>query len=81
MIYTLYVLKCCDGSLYTGIAKDLEARLAKHRLGIGAKYVRAHLPFELVYSETLPDKSTALKREIEIKSWPRKEKLVRLKLL
>jgi putative endonuclease len=80
MIYTLYVLKCGDGSLYTGIALDLNSRLAKHKLGTGAKYVRAHMPFTLVYQEQLPDKSTALKREIEIKKWSRQQKLLRFNL-
>ncbi len=67
-MYILYILRCKDNSLYTGITNNLEARLEKHRIGKGSKYVKAHLPFKLVYTEELPDKSTALKREIEIKN-------------
>lgn len=78
--YTLYILLCADNTLYTGIALDLESRLSVHASGKGAKYVRNRLPFKLVYSEILPDKSAALKREIEIKSWSRQEKIVRLRL-
>lgn len=77
-MYTLYILLCNDLSLYTGITVDLDARVKKHRLGKGAKYTRAHLPLRLVYSEDLPDKSTALKREWEIKKWSRKDKIIRL---
>lgn len=73
--YTLYILKCVDQSLYTGIALDLESRLEAHRKGSGSKYVRAKLPFVCVYTEILPSKSEALKREIAIKKLSRKAKL------
>ena len=70
----LYILRCGDGTLYTGITNDVEKRLAAHRCGKGAKYTRGRGPLELVYREELPDHSAALKRELEIKSMPRAEK-------
>jgi len=74
-MYTLYIIKCSDGSLYTGIAKDLEKRLETHRQGLGSKYVRARLPFSLFYTEKHKDRSTATKREISIKKLTRQQKL------
>jgi len=71
----VYILRCRDGSLYTGIAVDVQARLQMHRSGKGAKYTRGRGPLELVYEEPCPDKSTALKRELAIKSLPREEKI------
>ena len=59
----VYVLRCGDGSLYTGWTNDLEQRLAAHQSGKGAKYTRGRLPIEMVYFEEMPDKSAALKRE------------------
>lgn len=79
-MYTVYILLCRGNTLYTGIAKDLNARIATHKSGKGSKYVRSHLPVKLIYSEELPDKNQALKREIEIKSWDRKTKIEKLKL-
>ncbi len=78
-MWKVYVLRMEDGSLYTGITKDLERRLEEHRSGDGSKYVRSRLPCELVYTEEHKDRSSALKREAEIKSWKktRKERLVR----
>lgn len=73
--YTLYILKCNDGSLYTGITNDLENRLETHSKKKGSKYVASRLPFELIYQETLPSKSDALKREHAIKAMTRQEKL------
>lgn len=73
--YFVYILKCSDGSLYTGITNDLDHRLAMHKSGKGSKYVRAHLPIELVYREEFKTKSEALKREIEIKKMSRTQKL------
>ena len=73
--WKLYILRCRDGSLYTGITTDLEKRVATHNSGKGAKYTRGRCPLELVYSENCPDHSAALKREIEIKSLTRGEKL------
>ena len=74
-MYYVYMLKCGDGSLYTGITTDPERRLALHRAGKGAKYTRSHLPVELVYLESAEDKSAALKRELAIKALPRPKKL------
>ena len=74
-MYYVYILKCSDGSLYTGFAKDLDKRLETHRKGLGSKYVRARLPFELIYKEEFEDKITAFKREYEIKRWSRAKKI------
>jgi pyrroline-5-carboxylate reductase len=71
----VYILRCGDGSLYTGFAVDPERRLAVHQSGRGAKYTRSRLPVELVYREELPDKSAALKREAAIKKLSRQQKL------
>ena len=70
----LYILRCGDGSLYTGITTDVERRLEAHRSGKGAKYTRGRGPLEMVYREECPDHSAALKREIEIKKLTREEK-------
>ena len=74
-MYYVYMLSCGDGSLYTGIAADVEKRLRQHQSGTGAKYTRSHLPVTLVYQECLPDKSAALRREYAIKQLPRAKKL------
>lgn len=71
----VYMLRCGDGSLYTGIARDVQARLQMHRSGKGAKYTRGRGPLELVYTEQCADKSEALKRELAIKALSREEKL------
>ena len=72
--WKVYILRCGDGSLYTGITKDIPARLEQHRSGKGAKYTRGRGPLELVYSEECPDHSAALRRELQIKALPRSEK-------
>ena len=74
-MYYVYILRCGDDSLYTGITNDLAHRLSMHQSGRGAKYTRSHLPVTLVYQETQPDKSSALRREAEIKALPREKKL------
>ena len=71
----VYMLRCKDGSLYTGWTNDLEHRLAMHNSGRGAKYTRGRGPLELVYSEELPDKEAALRRECAIKKLRREQKL------
>ena len=73
--WKLYILRCGDGSHYTGITTDVERRLEEHRSGKGAKYTRSRGPLELVYREECADKSAALKRELEIKALTRAEKL------
>ena len=64
----LYILRCADGSLYTGITTDVERRLEEHRGGKGAKYTRGRGPLELVYTEECGTHSLALKRELAIKA-------------
>jgi len=75
MAYWVYMLRCGDGSLYTGIAADPEKRLEVHRRGKGAKYTRSHLPVELVYREEAADRPAALRRELTVKRLARAEKL------
>ena len=70
----VYMLRCGDGSLYTGITDDVLRRLEVHRAGKGAKYTRGRDPLELVYQEEVSDKSAALKREYAIKRLRREEK-------
>ena len=72
--WKLYILRCGDGSLYTGITTDVEKRFAAHASGKGAKYTRGRGPLELMYQEECGDHSTALKREAEIKKLSREEK-------
>ena len=78
MAWTVYMLRCGDGSLYTGCTDDMARRLAAHQSVRGAKYTRSHLPVELVYQETAADKSAALRRELAIKRLPRSRKLALL---
>ena len=72
--WNVYILRCGDGSLYTGIAVDVLSRLATHCSGRGAKYTRGRGPLELVYREECGTNSDALKRELEIKALTRTEK-------
>ena len=71
----VYMLRCKDDSFYTGWTNDLQHRLKMHASGKGAKYTRGRGPLTLVYAEELVDKETAMKREWEIKSLTRTEKL------
>ena len=71
----LYILRCKDNTLYTGITTDVEKRFEAHQSGKGAKYTRGRGPLELVYREECGDHSAALKRELEIKALPREEKM------
>lgn len=71
----VYILKCADGTLYTGWSSDLNNRLKAHQNGKGAKYTRYRRPVTLVYREILPDKQSALKREHQIKQLTREQKL------
>lgn len=75
MNWTVYILRCGDGSLYTGITNDLDARIAAHEAGMGAKYTKGRGPFELVYSEACSGRSEATRREIAIKKLSRVQKL------
>lgn len=73
--WIVYILKCADETLYTGITNDLAGRMARHGAGKGAKYTRGRGPCTLVYSEECATKGMALRREIEIKSLKRSQKL------
>jgi putative endonuclease len=77
--WTVYILRCGDDTLYTGITDDLEHRLNMHREGKGAKYTRGRGPLTLVYTECVETKSAALKREHAIKQLSRLEKLALIK--
>lgn len=70
----VYILKCADGTFYTGWTTDIEARIKTHNSGSGAKYTRGRRPVSLAYYEELPDRSAALKREAAIKRLPRDKK-------
>ena len=72
--WTVYILRCRDGSLYTGIAKDVQARLKQHRDGRGATYTRTRLPVTLLYQQDGLTRSKALVREAQIKAMPRSKK-------
>jgi putative endonuclease len=70
----VYIVRCRDGSLYTGWARDPQARLGLHNSGRGAKYTRGRRPVRLVYSEACATLTDALRREYELKQWPRAKK-------
>ena len=72
--YFVYILRCCDGTLYTGSTDDVEKRFQLHSTGKGAKYTRGRGPLKLVYVEHLATRSDALKREHAIKSLTRSQK-------
>jgi putative endonuclease len=73
--YAVYILECADGTLYTGITTDLKRRLKEHQAGTGARYTRARGAVRMVYTEKHKNRSTASKREAEIKRLPRARKL------
>lgn len=70
----VYIVRCRDGSLYTGWTNHLEQRIRTHNAGKGAKYTRSRLPVELVYSELFETKEEALRREAEIKRMTHRQK-------
>lgn len=74
-MYWVYILRCADGTLYTGTTDDVERRAAVHNSGKGAKYTRGRTPVTVVYREACPDKSAALRREWAVKRMSRAEKL------
>jgi len=76
----IYIVRCADGTLYTGWTTDVERRVAQHNAGRGARYTRMRRPVALVYREEAPDRSTAMRREVAIKKLDRerKERLVEL---
>ena len=71
----MYMVRCADGSLYTGIAKDVARRCQQHNAGTASRYTRSRLPVELLYHEPHPSQSSALKREAAIKAMDRRGKL------
>jgi putative endonuclease len=79
-MWNVYVLLCSDGSFYTGISTNPQQRFLDHTSGRGGAYTRSHKPVKIIYLEKHPDKSSALKREAQIKSWPRRKKIHFLKL-
>ncbi len=79
-MYYLYILKCADETLYTGITVDLKRRINEHNSsGLGARYTKSRRPVKLVYSKKFRDRSTASKEEARIKTLSRKEKLEMIK--
>ena len=75
MAWYVYMLRCGDGSLYTGSTTDVERRLREHQGGTGARYTRSRPPVTLAYAEKAPDRSAAQRREAAIKKLPRAQKL------
>jgi putative endonuclease len=75
MAWFVYVVRCRDGSLYTGVSVDVEARVAAHNAGRGARYTRSRMPVTLVHTEGKRSRSTAQRREAAIKALPRTAKL------
>lgn len=75
----VYLLRCADGSIYTGWAFDVAQRLLTHQLGRGARYTRTRRPLKLLYSEELPSRREAMLREIALKRWTRARKLALVK--
>lgn len=73
-MWSVYIVECADGTLYTGVARDLKIRIEKHNSGKGAKYTSGRLPVRLVYAEIANDRSQAQRREHELKSLSRREK-------
>ena len=74
--FCVYILRCSDGSLYTGCTNDLARRLREHRAGRASRYTRSRLPVALAYAEKAGEKGRALRREAEIKRLRRKSKLL-----
>jgi putative endonuclease len=73
-VHHVYIVRCADGTLYTGYARDVDARVAVHNAGKGAKYTASRLPVTLVYRETVDSLSAGLTRERQIKRWTRAKK-------
>jgi len=71
----VYMLRCADGSLYTGWSSDLERRLARHSAGTASRYTASRLPVELAMASAMPDRSAAMREEARIKRLDRRSKL------
>lgn len=78
--WSVYILLCQDGSFYTGISNNVTRRFLDHKNGNGGAYTRSHPPLKIIYIEPVSNKSSALKRELEIKSWSRQKKIKMLNL-
>jgi len=78
-MYYLYIIKCDDGSLYTGVTNDVERRFSEHKSKIGGHYTASHKVEKIIYTEQFKTKSQALKREAQIKGWRREKKLALIK--
>src|SRR6202048_1784915 len=76
----VYILRCADGSLYTGITKDVKRRRQQHNDGTASRYTRSRRPTKLVWQEAQPSRSSALKREAAIKGMTRRDKLALIRL-
>lgn len=74
MPHHVYIVECADGTFYTGYTTDVPRRVAEHNAGTGARYTRGRTPVELVHTERFSVKSSALRREYEIKQLPRAKK-------
>jgi putative endonuclease len=73
-MWYLYILRCSDGSLYTGVTPDLQRRIKTHNDGNGGRYTSCRLPVSLLYFESFATKSEALKRELQVKGWTKAKK-------
>ena len=73
-LHHVYILRCADGTLYTGYARDPHARETAHNTGRGARYTCGRRPVRLVYTEAFPTQGDALRREYQLKRWPREKK-------
>jgi putative endonuclease len=73
-MWFVYIIRCQDGSLYTGSTNDIEKRFKDHSEGRGARYTKSHKPVRIIYWEGFSTKSEALKREAELKKWTRTQK-------
>jgi UV DNA damage endonuclease len=76
----VYILRCADGSLYTGVTKDVKRRCRQHNTGIASRYTRSRRPTKLVWQEVQTSQSSALKRETAIKAMTRRDKLAMIRL-
>ncbi|MCC6361206.1 MAG: GIY-YIG nuclease family protein [Phycisphaerales bacterium] len=72
--WCVYIVRCADGTLYTGIAKNLDRRIAQHNAGTASRYTRSRRPVQAAWSEPQPSQSAALKREAAIKTMTRRQK-------
>lgn len=75
----VYIVRCADGSFYTGITKDVKRRCQQHNAGTASRYTRSRCPVKLIYHEVHPDQSSALKREAAIKAMDRRGKLTMIR--